>query len=87
MGESTGEILRFVPRFVNWLKHGFDVYTDQVITSTFGLVWLIKELQLCHITIDCILFDTDTPWSSFESEYWKVEGLETSDEIKNKILY
>ncbi len=87
MGESTGEIMKFVPRFVDWIEKGYDVYTDQVAAPTFGLTWLIRELERRNAGFERIVFGTDSPWSSFESEYWKIEGLETSGKTKDMILF
>ncbi len=87
MGESTAEILKFVPRFINWVKKGYDVYTDQVMAPTFGPQWLLHELQKLENAVERMLFGTDSPWSSFESEYWKIEGLEIPDRIKEKIFW
>ena len=86
MGESTAEILKFVPRFIEWIRSGYDVYTDQIMAPTFGLVWMVRELQGVTGGSERLVFGTDSPWSSFESEYWKVEALEITDTLKEKIL-
>ena len=87
MGESTAEILKFVPRFLEWIKKGYAVYTDQVMAPSFGPAWLLTELQTLDGAIERMLFGTDAPWSSFESEYWKIEGLDIPDELKEKVFW
>jgi predicted TIM-barrel fold metal-dependent hydrolase len=87
MGEATGGILKFVPRFIEWIEAGYDVYTDQVMAPSFGIQWMARELRGIDGGLERLLFGTDSPWSDLESEYWKVEMLDVSDEVKDKILF
>jgi len=87
MGEATGGILKFVPRFTEWIEAGCDVYTDQVMAPSFGEQWMVRELGDIDGGIERLLFGTDSPWSDLESEYWKVETLDISDTVKEKILF
>ena len=87
MGESTGGILKFVPRFLEWIDAGYDVYTDQVMAPSFGEQWMVRELSGIEGGIERLMFGTDSPWSDLESEYLKVETLEVPDGVKDKILF
>lgn len=87
MGEAIAPTFRFVPRFIEWLKKGYDVYTDTSIVPGFGPSWLIHECLEEEVGLDRILFGTDTPWGRFPSEYWKVEGIEVEESIKEQIFW
>lgn len=66
MGEATDGILKFVPRF---------------------LQWLIRELIHVHGTATRLLFATDSPWSSFEAEYWTMESIDVPARVKEGIFW
>lgn len=87
MGEAIAPTFRFVPRFIEWLEKGYDVYTDTSIVPGFGPSWLIHECLNEGVGLDRILFGTDAPWGRFPSEYWKVAGIETDDSIKRQIFW
>ncbi|MEM7534457.1 MAG: amidohydrolase family protein [Chloroflexota bacterium] len=87
MGEAIAPAFRFVPRFIQWLKLGYDVYTDTSIVPGFGPSWLVHECQQAGIGLDRILFATDTPWGRFPSEYWKVAGIEVAEDVKELIFW
>lgn len=87
MGEATDGILKFVPRFLQWLQSGYDVFTDQAMVPAFGPQWLIRELLVVHGTADRLLFATDSPWSSFEAEYATIESLDVPERIKAGVFW
>ena len=87
MGEAIGPALRFAPRFIEWLKAGYDLYTDTSIVPGFAPAWLIDLLQQHEIGLDRVLFATDSPWGRFPTEYWKVAGLEIDDSLKQRIFW
>ena len=87
MGEAIAPALRFVPRFVEWIEKGYDVFTDTSVVPGFAPRWLIQQLEERGHPVDRVLFATDTPWGRFPAEYWKVEGLEVDGEIKTKIFW
>jgi uncharacterized protein len=88
MGNSAGGIIAFVPRFVEWLQQGYDFYCDTSGSWGFGPEWLIKEMEKKHPAgLDRVLFATDYPWGSVKAEYWKIKGMDCSNEIKEKILF
>jgi len=33
------------------------------------------------------LFGSDIPWSDFASEYWKIEGAQISEQLKEDIFW
>ncbi len=88
IGGSAGGHFAFVPRFIEWLKLGFDFYCDTSFCRGFAPAWLIKEMQKKHPKgLDRILFASDNPWGIFESEFWRIEAADCSDTIKRKVFY
>ncbi|MBW3001948.1 amidohydrolase [Candidatus Woesearchaeota archaeon] len=88
MGSSAGGIFAFVPRFIDLLKEGYDIYCDTSFARTFGPTWLIKELEKKYPEgLNRVLFGSDNPWGLFPCELCKITEIDCSDEIKNKILY
>ncbi|RLE46412.1 hypothetical protein DRJ25_04225 [Candidatus Woesearchaeota archaeon] len=88
MGSSPGGHFAFVPRFIEWLKQGYDFYCDTSETRGFAASWMIKELQEKYPKgLDRVLFATDNPWGVPESEFWKIESTDCEEEIKEKIFY
>lgn len=88
MGGVAGGQMAFTPRFIEWLKAGYDFYTDTSFCKGFGPAWLVKEMEEKYPSgLNRILFASDNPWGIFESEFWRVEAIKCSDEIKEKIFY
>lgn len=87
MGEAIAPAFRFVPRFLAWIKMGYDVYTDTSIVPGFGPSWLVHTCMQEGIGLDRIFFGTDTPWGRFPSEYWKVAGIEMAADVKQQIFW
>ena len=72
-GGVSGHI-KLVPKFLEWVKDGYKVYTDTSWAIGFGARWLLVEIEKQGIGGDRVLFGSDEPWSDFMSEYWKIEG-------------
>lgn len=87
MGEAIAPAFRFVPRFIEWIEAGYDVYTDSSIVPAFAPAWMVEELDRHNLPCDRVFFATDSPWGRFESEYWKIEGMDVSQEIKKRIFW
>lgn len=87
MGEAIAPAFKFVPRFIEWIEKGFDVYTDTSIVPGFVPAWLLRELDQRGLGYDRVLFATDSPWGRFPTEYWKVEGLEVEEEVKEALFW
>ena len=87
MGEAIAPAFRFVPRFIEWIEKGYDVYTDTSIVPGFAPRWLVGELLARGLGVDRVLFATDSPWGTFPSEIGKVEGLDVGDDVKRAILW
>ena len=73
--------------FINLIKEGYKVYTDFSWAVGFGPRYLLNEIEKHGVGDDRILFASDEPWSDFWGEYYKVEGANISDELKNKIFW
>jgi uncharacterized protein len=87
MGGFVSGHIKLVPKFINLVRDGYKVYTDTTWAVGFGSRWLLHEIENTGIGSDNVIFASDTPWSDFPSEYWKVEGAEISEELKNKIFW
>ncbi|NOY86436.1 MAG: amidohydrolase [Deltaproteobacteria bacterium] len=85
-GGVSGHI-KFIPEFFNLIREGYQVYTDTSWAVGFGPRWLFDEIEKQGIGHDRVLFSSDEPWSDFWSEYYKIEGLEMSEELKNNVFW
>ncbi|MGI9533427.1 MAG: amidohydrolase family protein [Thermodesulfobacteriota bacterium] len=87
MGGGVSGHIKFVPRFFELIEEGNQVYTDSSWAVGFGSTWILKEIEERGIGADRFLFGSDIPWSDFASEYWKIEGAEISEELKENIFW
>ncbi|MDA2919114.1 amidohydrolase [Desulfobacterota bacterium AH_259_B03_O07] len=87
MGGFVSGHIKLVPKFINLVKEGYQVYTDTTWAVGFGSRWLLSEIEGTGVGADNVIFASDTPWGDFPSEYWKVEGAKISEELKNKIFW
>ena len=86
MGEAILPAFKFMPRFIEWLDRGYDVYTDSSMVPGFAPAWLVRELLDRGEGIDRVLFATDGPWGGFPVEVAKIESLDVDDAIKQQIF-
>lgn len=87
MGEAIAPAFRFAPLFVEWIKSGYDVYTDTSIVPGFAPEWVLRLLDEHNLGFTRVFFATDSPWGRFPSEYAKVAGLDLDDRDRADILY
>ena len=87
MGGGVSGHIKFVPRFFELIEDGYQVYTDSSWAVGFGSTWILKEIEERGIGADRFLFGSDIPWSDFASEYWKIEGADISEELKENIFW
>ena len=87
MGGGVSGHIKFVPRFFELIEDGYQVYTDSSWAVGFGSSWILKEIEERGIGADRFLFGSDIPWSDFASEYWKIEGADISEELKENIFW
>jgi len=85
-GGVSGHI-RLVPRFLDWIEEGYKVYADVTWAVGFGSRWLLHEIEKRGVGEDRVIFASDEPWSDFWSEYWKIEGADVSEELKDRVFY
>ena len=85
-GGVSGHI-KFIPEFFNLIRDGYKVYTDTSWAVGFCQRYLLQEIERQGIGDDRVLFGSDEPWSDFWSEYYKIEGVGVSEELKNKIFW
>jgi predicted TIM-barrel fold metal-dependent hydrolase len=85
-GGASGHI-KFIPEFLKMIREGYQVYTDATWSIGFAGRFLLSEIEKNGIGADRVLFASDEPWSDFWGEYWKIEGAECSEELKNNIFW
>lgn len=85
-GGVSGHI-RLVPRFLDWVEQGYQIYTDVTWAIGFGVRWLLSEIDRRGIGGDRVFFASDEPWSDFWGEYYKIHGEPISTELKNRLMY
>jgi predicted TIM-barrel fold metal-dependent hydrolase len=86
-GGVSGHI-RLVPKFLQWVQDGYKVYTDTSWAIGFGARWLLTEIENTGVGGDRVFFGSDEPWSDFDSEYWKINGIRTiSQELKERVFW
>ena len=86
MGEAILPAFKFIPRFVEWLDRGCDVYADSSMVPGFAPAWLVRLLLDRGEGIDRVFFATDGPWGGFEVEVAKIASLEVDDAVKRQIF-
>jgi predicted TIM-barrel fold metal-dependent hydrolase len=86
-GGVSGHI-KLVPKFLSWVEQGYKVYTDTSWAIGFGARWLLTEIEKTGVGGDRVFFGSDEPWSDFDSEYWKINGIRgISQELKERVFW
>ena len=86
-GGVSGHI-KLVPKFLQWVRDGYKVYTDTSWAIGFGARWLLTEIEKEGVGGDRVFFGSDEPWSDFDSEYWKLNGIRgISQELKDRVFW
>jgi len=84
-GGVSGHI-RLVPKFLDWVEQGYQVYTDTTWAVGFGPRWLLHDIERRGVGHDRVLFASDEPWSDFMGEYYKIADARVSEELKDRIF-
>ena len=87
MGGGTSGHLKWVPKFLDYVDQGYKIYGDMTWSVGFGPRMMLHTLQESGKAWDRMLFASDTPWSDFWAEYYRIEGADISDELKDRIFY
>ena len=88
MGGGVSGHIKLVPKFLQWVQDGYKVYTDTSWAVGFGVRWLLTEIEKTGVGADRVFFGSDEPWSDFDSEYWKVNGVRgISQELKDNVFW
>lgn len=86
-GGVSGHI-KLVPKFLDWVREGYQVYTDLSWSVGFGGRWLLTEIEKQGIGGDRVFFGSDEPWSDFMGEFWKINGTRgISQELKERVFW
>jgi len=81
-------IVKLVPKYVDWLQRGHDIYLDLSILPVFAAAYLIRELNVLYSpALDRILFSSSVPLSDFETRLMLIKSLNLNIELESKILY
>ena len=87
MGEAIAPVFAFVPRFIQWIERGFDVYTDTSLVPGFGPPWLLRALDRHNLGFGRVLFATDAPWGRFAGAYAKVASMNVGADVLDHLLW
>ena len=87
MGEAIAPAFAFVPRFVDWIKDGLQVFTDTSIVPAFGPPWLLESLDKHNLGCDRVLFATDTPWGRYPAERAKIESMDVNSAVLDAVFW
>jgi uncharacterized protein len=88
MGGGVSGHIKLVPKFLEWVEQGFKVYTDTSWAVGFGPRFLLTEIERTGIGGDRVFFGSDEPWSDFDGEYWKINGIrDVSQELKERVFW
>ncbi|WP_258171280.1 amidohydrolase family protein [Paenibacillus sp. R14(2021)] len=87
MGGGVSGHIRLLSQWKDLIEGGYQVYIDTSWAIGFAVRKLLQELDRTGIGLDRVMFGCDEPWSDFESEFWKIQGAQVSDEIKERIFW
>jgi hypothetical protein len=87
MGGGASGHIRLLSQWQDLIEGGYRVYLDTSWAIGFAVRKLLQELDRTGIGLDRVMFGCDEPWSDFESEFWKIQGANVSDEIKERIFW
>jgi predicted TIM-barrel fold metal-dependent hydrolase len=87
MGGGTSGHIRLISQWKDLIEGGYRVYIDSSWAIGFAVRRLLKELDQTGIGVDRFLFGCDEPWSDYESEFWKIQGAQISNEIKERVFW
>lgn len=87
MGGGASGHIRLLSQWNDLIEGGYRVYLDTSWAIGFAVRKLLQEVDRTGIGVDRIMFGCDEPWSDYESEFWKIQGAQISDEIKERIFW
>ncbi|WP_424769208.1 amidohydrolase family protein [Paenibacillus sp. sgz302251] len=87
MGGGVSGHIRLLSHWKELIEGGYRVYLDTSWAIGFAVRKLLQDLDRTGIGVDRVMFGCDEPWSDFESEFWKIQGVKVSDEIKERIFW
>ena len=87
MGEAIAPVFAFVPRFIDWIESGMQVYTDTSLVPGFGPPWLLETLDRHNLGFSRVLFATDTPWGRYPAERAKLDMPDVPSDVLSALLW
>ncbi|UCG44114.1 MAG: amidohydrolase family protein [candidate division WOR-3 bacterium] len=77
-----------LPRLREWTDEGLDVVTDTSMASGFAVRWSLRLARTNPAVANRVLFASDAPWGTFESEISKVLAtVGSGTTIVRKVLF
>ncbi len=88
MGNSVGGHFYLVPRLRSWIDEGLQIICDSSLAKGFAVRWLIELAILDQKVKKCLVFASDEPWGSFQSEYAKIiDAVGNDQELLRDVLW
>jgi len=88
MGNTTGGHFYLVPRLLEWLQEGLQVFCDTSLARGFAVRWLLAGARDNALLAERVLFASDEPWGIFDAELCAVvEATEELPAVRERVLY
>lgn len=88
MGRTVNGHFYMIPRFSEWILEGFNIFCDTSLACGFAVRWLLCEAITSAEVASRILFASDEPWGSFDSEFSKIINVnKVEPAILQKVLW
>jgi predicted TIM-barrel fold metal-dependent hydrolase len=86
MGGRINSHFYFIPRLAEWLDEGLDVYCDTSLATDFAVRWIVAEALRNPRILPRILFASDAPWGTHETELMKLIIATNGEEHPLKLI-
>lgn len=81
-------VINFVYHFAEWVRRGYDFYTDTSVSLSFALPFMINEFkESAPAALERVLFASDEPWGNYEATLAMIRSLKIDRDLKHKILF
>jgi len=87
MGNTVGGHFYLIPRLLEWLREGLQVFCDTSLARGFAVRWLLAEAGNSSMLAERVLFASDEPWGIFDAELCAVvEATEGLPAVRQNVL-
>ena len=89
MGGGVSGHIKLVPKFLEWVRGGLQGLHGHLVGGRLRRALAADgDREHAASARDRVFFGSDEPWSDFDSEYWKVNGVRgISQELKDNIFW